>query len=134
MHLQTISGLSDEVSYGAVDVASKSLDQFLDVCFSSDQQYDEKTLNSCVSLIASNLGNAEQQLRTEANRLLTRLRELIGKSKRELLFDELPKLQNLLISGFFQFTTMSIGSQMGYLVCFCPIIFSKFLGLFHSTS
>jgi hypothetical protein len=120
LFLQTIAGLADEVSYSAVDVASKALDQFLDVCF--DDSVDETALNACVSLISSNLANAEQQLRNEANRLLSRLQELTKKSKRELLESELPRLKKLLVEGFAEFSSMSIGSQMGFLDFFAKYL------------
>lgn len=62
------------------------------------------------------MANAEQQLRLEANRLLLRLRDLIGRTKKELLAKEMEKMERKLRDGFAQFSSMSIGSQLGFLV------------------
>ncbi|KAI6183566.1 Transformation/transcription domain-associated protein [Aphelenchoides bicaudatus] len=115
----TISGLADEVSYGAVDVACKAMDQLIDVCAGVNEDekrdFDAHSLHEFVQLVSSNLTNAEQQIRAEVNRLLVRLLELTGKTKLELLCGNVEHLKQVLLSGFVQFSSMSIGSQLGLL-------------------
>jgi hypothetical protein len=96
------------------------MDQLIDVCAGANEEekgdFDPQALSNFVKLISTNLTNAEQQIRTEANRLLSRLLELAGKTKLELLASELGQLKEKLLAGFIQFSSMSIGSQLGFLV------------------
>lgn len=94
----------------------------MDVCAGANEEekgnFDPEALSRFVHLISTNLTNPEQQIRTEANRLLGRLLELTEKTKMDLLASKLNYFKQKLLTGFIQFSSMSVGSQLGFLVCF----------------
>lgn len=94
----------------------------MDVCSGQEEdgskEFDPQALNKFTSLIANNLANPEQQIRMEANRLLLKLQELTGKTKLDLLKNEIGELKRTLINGLVQFSSMSFGSQTGFLASF----------------
>jgi hypothetical protein len=62
--IQIISGLSDELSSGALDFASKTIDQFLKILF-KDVQPNSDILLIFVSKIIDHIDDPEPMLRKE---------------------------------------------------------------------
>ncbi|CAD5212386.1 unnamed protein product [Bursaphelenchus okinawaensis] len=110
----TISGVADEVSSGAVDVASKCLDLFVTVCFSS-LEYDESLLNTVISYIIGRFCDPEAFVRSESYRLLERVATLTDKNICQLLEDKHNVLKQLLLEGFTNFATMTSFAQIAFL-------------------
>ncbi|KAI6180608.1 FAT domain-containing protein [Aphelenchoides besseyi] len=116
----TIASLADEVSSGALDGASKGLDQLLDVCFNCEDstKRDRIVEKVIVPLVVQNLSNAETQTRNEANRLLQKTIELSERTEKELMTTEQTALRQSFTNGFVDFASMSASSQIGFLEFF----------------
>ena len=125
--LQTIAGLANEISSGAVDIATSTLHRLVDLCLdelqtraavdaSAAATERSRIVRLAMSLIAENLAHANAQLRAETERFFEHLVARANATRAELLADERATLQRTLERGLFEFSSATIATQNAFLV------------------
>uniref|UniRef100_A0A915D3U7 PI3K/PI4K catalytic domain-containing protein n=1 Tax=Ditylenchus dipsaci TaxID=166011 RepID=A0A915D3U7_9BILA len=112
--LEITSGLADEVSSGALDFASKSMDMFLPICFSSSQS-DEDPTEEFLNRLFEHLDDPEALLRNECIRVLGSICQLKSISMAELLAGKKAMIASTIAHKINNFVKLSIDSQIGFL-------------------
>lgn len=116
--LEITSGLADEVSSGALDFASGSMDILLTVCFSgvSEQEEVKRLSELFVSRLLEHLDDAEALVRNASTRILQSIAKLTDLPLAELLRPRASVLTSMIQQRIHDFTSLSLDSKIGFMV------------------
>lgn len=118
-YLEVISGLSDEISSGAVDMATDGIGLLVNICLKAE---DEQTKNKLIELITNRaislIGDAIPSLREQCFNLLEKITEISKISISQLFNDRYELISNRIKEGLTYFASMSNSARIGFIVSF----------------